>query len=307
MNDHENSLKQIFARFLRTLETQKYASSQTVRAYANDLNLWANEFARRGIHTAEDITKNAKPILFREIVGKWGEAVEGSTLVRRNAALRSCLKYAFKEGFFDRDLGFLIPKPKTKKFLPTTYRPHQLDEFLNSLSGDDRSQTRDRAMFELMYGSGLRVSEVVELRVSDLDLDQEWVRVFGKGSKERTVPISLESKKALLNWMSVRSQIGIEHDFVFLNFRDNRKISARSIDRILKRRWNKGVSPHQLRHSFATHLLSGGADLRAIQEMLGHESLKTTQKYTHLDLEQLKVEYERAADRTPMPTDGEDA
>lgn len=181
-----------------------------------------------------------------------------------------------------------------KKQLPKFLKIEEVQELIGAPDTSTRLGRRDRALFELIYGSGLRVSEAVGLNHGDLDLKSGWVRVFGKGSKERTVPFGSPAREALENMLSDTVSSSSD-DPLFTNFRGSR-LTARSVARILTKHLvriaaSRMISPHGLRHSFATHLLGAGADLRSIQELLGHERLSTTQRYTHVDLGTLVDEY----------------
>jgi len=181
-----------------------------------------------------------------------------------------------------------------KKTLPQFLKIEEMRELIEAPDLSTQLGRRDRAIFELIYGSGLRVSEAVGLDLKDLDLKQGWVRVFGKGSKERTVPFGSQARDALENMISDHENQTNDSP-LFTNFRGSR-LTSRSVARVLTKHLlriaaSRSISPHGLRHSFATHLLSAGADLRSIQELLGHERLSTTQRYTHVDLGALVDEY----------------
>jgi integrase/recombinase XerC len=179
----------------------------------------------------------------------------------------------------------------------------EASRLLETPGGPPRSPLRDRALLELLYSSGLRVSELTGLDLEDLDLREGSVRVRGKGRKERIVPVGSKAVAAVEAYLARERRAGAAAGPLFLNVRDGGRLTSRSVHRLLGARalrqgWAKRISPHALRHSFATHLLGGGADLRAIQEMLGHRSLSTTQRYTRLDLEQLTRVYENAHPRS---------
>jgi integrase/recombinase XerC len=190
-------------------------------------------------------------------------------------------------------VALLVPTPKAKNKLPRFLKIEEVENVIDAPDTTTRLGRRDRALLELMYASGLRVSEAVGLDVGDLDLEKGWVRVLGKGSKERMVPFGPPAAEALRAYLADRSSN--EGPALFLNYRGTR-LTSRSVARLLARNLVKAavaktLSPHGLRHSFATHLLAAGADLRTIQELLGHSNLSTTQRYTHVDLGGLLDEY----------------
>jgi integrase/recombinase XerC len=193
----------------------------------------------------------------------------------------------------------LVPTPKAQRKLPRFLKVEEIFELIHAPDVATILGRRDRALFELLYASGLRVSEVVSLDVVDLDLGGGWVRVLGKGAKERSVPFGAPAREALEAMLGDRPDVAMQADVpLFVNFRGGR-LTSRSVAKILTRHLvrlasAKSLSPHGLRHSFATHLLAAGADLRTIQELLGHARLSTTQRYTHVDLGVLMDEYRDA-------------
>ena len=229
------------------------------------------------------------------------------SLARHLSTVRSFLRWACREGHIERNPARGLPSPRTPKTLPRALTLRDTETLLET--GDATSfPERERALFELLYATGLRVSEAAGLDVDDLDLTARMVRAQGKGRKERIVPFGEEAEDALRDWLRVRGALRgrtISHDAsgepLFVNSRGGR-LTTRSMARALKRRLRAAglpeeISPHALRHTFATHLLQAGADLRAIQELLGHASLSTTQKYTHLDAARLRDVYRRAHPR----------
>jgi integrase/recombinase XerC len=230
------------------------------------------------------------------------------------SAVRSLFRFACREGSLAANPAQSVRTPKLPKTLPRHLRPGEVENLLEAPVGavvsDERLTRRDRAILELLYAAGLRVSELVSLDWQAIDLSARVLRVRGKGNKERMVPFGRPSADALRQWLdvweSVRAEAGAnggltEEEPVFLNYRGGR-LTDRSVRNILDR-WvaqgavAPGVHPHTMRHTFATHLLEAGADLRTIQELLGHSSLSTTQKYTHLDVERLLAVYRDAHPR----------
>lgn len=214
------------------------------------------------------------------------------------SGIKAFYKYLLMEDHIAADPSELLETPKITRKLPDTLSIHEINKMIAAIDLSKPEGARNKAMLEVLYGCGLRVSELTELKLSNLYLDPEveFIKVTGKGSKERLVPIGSEAIKALKIWIDlVRVHVGIkkgEEDLVFLNRRGSR-LSRVYVFMLIKQLaeltgLKKNISPHTLRHSFATHLVEGGADLRAVQEMLGHESITTTEIYTHLDREYLK-------------------
>jgi integrase/recombinase XerD len=219
-----------------------------------------------------------------------------STQSRIISGIKSFYKYLLVEDLIAADPSELLETPKIQRKLPDTLSIHDIDKMIAVIDLSKPEGTRNKAILEVMYGCGLRVSELTELKLSNIHPEIEFIKVTGKGSKERLVPIGGEALKALKIWIEqVRVHIDIkkgEEDLVFLNRRGSR-LSRVYIFMLVKQLaeltgLRKSISPHTFRHSFATHLVEGGADLRAVQEMLGHESITTTEIYTHLDREYLK-------------------
>lgn len=290
------SLTEAIAKFLEVLEIQRKVSSHTLRAYGGDLADWAGAMRELGFANLAALDGGLKPLHLRSYLAKKVATHEKSSLCRKLSAIRSFLKYARNETWISRDVGALVPSPKLSRHLPKFLRIDEAKELIEAPDSATVLGRRDRAIFELLYGSGLRVSEAVGLEVKGLDLTEGWVRVFGKGSKERTIPITpaaIEAIEAMLGDRAVDAKSPL-----FTNFRGGR-LTSRSVARILAKHLiriaaSRAISPHGLRHSFATHLLAAGADLRGIQELLGHAQLSTTQRYTHVDLGGLVDEYRAA-------------
>lgn len=285
------------ANYLEVLEIQGKKSPNTVRAYATDLADFASGMEETGFSTLSSADRGLKPIHLRGYLGKFSSTHERSSLCRRLSAIRGFLKYCRAEGWFDRDIGPLVPSPKAKKALPEFLRIEDIRELIEAPDTGTVLGRRDRAIFELVYGCGLRVSEAVGLDVGGIDFTGGWAKIFGKGSKERSVPVGKPALQAIEAMLGDRGE-AVAEDALFKNFRGTR-LTARSVARILVKHLlrigaSRMISPHGLRHSFATHLLAAGADLRGIQELLGHAQLSTTQRYTHVDLGGLVDEYRRA-------------
>lgn len=282
--------------FLEHLSTQRRLSPHTVRAYELDIGHWLTDLKARGIEDPRALSESLEALHLRAYLAGLYDTHERSSLCRRLSAIRTFLKFLRVRGWIQRDIGVLVPSPKAKRTLPRFLKVEEMLELVEAPDPTTQLGRRDRALFELMYACGLRVSEAVGLNWEDLDLKSGWVKVLGKGSKERTVPFGPPTAEALQSYRQ-----GMDpgpKGPVFVNFRGTR-LTARSVARILCKHLvrvasAKTLSPHGLRHSFATHLLAAGADLRTIQEMLGHARLSTTQRYTHVDLGALLDEYRGA-------------
>lgn len=224
-----------------------------------------------------------------------------TTIARKLSSLRTCYRFLVREGAVQSNPADLVGTPRRETFLPQTMTIDEVFALLEGKGLGESSRLRDRTIFELLYSSGLRIGELTSLDVGRVDMEQGLVRVVGKGSKERVVPIGRKALESLQSYLEIRNWPA-DKEPLFLNVRGGR-LTARSIQRHLKQLLLQAglsteLTPHSLRHSFATHLLDGGADLRAIQELLGHASLSTTQRYTHVSMEQLTAVYDKAHPRS---------
>jgi len=292
-------------RFVDVLRAERAASPETVRAYEGDLRhffTWAATSVRPAHDPAEVAIAHVRSYLAAHI-----REHKRSTLARRLAALRVFFDHLVRRDGLDKNVARLVNSPKLPRALCTFLSVDDAAVLLDEAADPDRPlRVRNQAMWELTYSSGLRVSELVGLDVADLDLGEGWVRVLGKGSKEREVPMGEKATAALRRYLGDAREELVDHgeaatDALFLNARGGR-LTARSVRRLLDedqlRAGTTGrVSPHGLRHSFATHMLEGGADLRNIQQMLGHASIATTERYTHVTLDHLSRVYDAAHPR----------
>ncbi len=301
------------AAFLTWLRVEKNFSPATIRAYTADLDQFARfcagtEPAAKGAARTPPPAIDPAQVTLRTVRGFLGalsaQGLKTASLGRKLAALRSFFRFLNREGLLQGNPARPIPSPAKSRTLPPVLTVDEASRLLETPGGPPRSPLRDRALLELLYSSGLRVSELTGLNLEDLDLPGGSVRVLGKGRKERIVPVGRKAVEAIRAYLArERRGGGAGGSAVFLNVRDGGRLTSRSVHRLLGARalrqgWQKRISPHALRHSFATHLLGGGADLRAIQEMLGHRSLSTTTRYTRLDTEQLTRVYESAHPRS---------
>ncbi|MCR8560573.1 site-specific tyrosine recombinase XerD [Mucilaginibacter sp. BJC16-A38] len=280
--------------FQSYLKLEKSLSANSIEAYSRDIEKLYQFADREGFKiNPEKITLSN---LREFIVWAADLGMIPSSQARILSGIKSFYKYLLMEDLIKSDPSELLESPKIQRKLPDTLSYEEINKLIAAIDLSKPEGGRNKAILEVLYGSGLRVSELTELKLSNLYLDIEFIKVTGKGSKERLVPIGGEAINALKIWIeNIRVHIPIkkgEEDLVFLNRRGSR-LSRVYIFMVIKQLAqlagiNKTISPHTFRHSFATHLVEGGADLRAVQEMLGHESITTTEIYTHLDREYLK-------------------
>ena len=295
--------------FLQYLALNRNASAHTVRAYDSDLTQFlAHAAAGAGVRVRDLAPTQLDRLALRGFLGdlhKQGRS--RASAARKLAAARTFLRYLRREGLIDDDPGALVATPKRDVRMPAHLSEDEMSALVESPAGDTPLARRDRAILELFYASGLRLSELAGLDVDDVNLSAKMVRALGKGGKERIVPFNGSAAKAVREYLKVRDTIvggqdggdrreragrgGRPRDPLFVNYRGGR-LTGRSVDRLVRRyvaasSTRMGISPHALRHSFATHLLQRGADLRVIQELLGHARLSTTQRYTHVNAAQL--------------------
>ena len=282
--------------FLLYLQGEKNASPHTVKNYGVDLA----EFI---IVTGEKTAREVDYIAIRKFLAHLKEkGYSKSTISRKLACLRSFFKFLTRENVVANNPAVGIATPKREKKLPSFLEVQEIENILDAAAGPSLSSKRDRALLETLYSSGIRVSELVGLNVEDTDVLGGVLRIRGKGKKERMVPIGRKAQEAIREYMEKRgNDYGKDGGALFLN-KNSTRLTDRSVRRILikyvrKASLHKDVSPHTLRHSFATHLLDRGADLRSVQELLGHESLSTTQIYTHVTTKRLKEVYEKVHPR----------
>ena len=279
--------------FIKHLSDERNYSEHTVKAYRGDLENF-RDFLLKEEKKIEDTNAATINAYVSTLYGKNSPA----SVERKVSAIRSFFSYLVRKGLAAQNPAKLVRTPRKEKHLPVFL---SVDEVFNLVDVKDQEKSplraRDRAVLELLYSSGLRVSELAGATLADLSMGEAVIRVRGKGNKERIVPVGSKALSALGEYLDVREELKPASDRIFLNSRGG-GITTRSLARIIKKYGlvsgiSKNVSPHVLRHSFATHLLAGGADLRAIQEMLGHASLSTTQRYTHLSVERIMEVYDK--------------
>ena len=320
----EKNFSPLVRQFLDYLKLERHFSDYTIKSYGADLIQFGqylagvighpNQPAPETPISGEELDRrqlSCEPLTIREFLAYlYGQNYTKSTTARKLATLRSFYKFLMRRGQISINPLSTIRTPKQEKRLPKCLDLEQIQKLLDTPGDADVLCSRDKAILEVLYSSGIRVSELVELDMSDLDLQEGVLRVRGKGRKDRLTPIGSQAIKALQRYFERRAAesqtTGPLTGRVFLN-KHGGSLSTRSVRRKLDKYLSAagldpGISPHTLRHSFATHLLNNGADLRSVQELLGHQSLSTTQIYTHLTTSRMKQVYDSAHPRATMPT-----
>jgi integrase/recombinase XerC len=337
-NKVEKHFSPLVQQFLSYLKLEKHFSEYTVTSYGADLIQFGQYLSGEiGQHNAdassngsgngfaastapgskvspEELDKRqlgCEPLTIREFLAYlYGQNYTKSTTARKLATLRSFYKFLIRRGLVSVNPLSTIRTPKQDKRLPKCLDLEQVQKLLDAPGDTDLLAARDKAMLEVLYSSGIRVSELVDLEMADMDLQEGVLRVRGKGRKDRLTPIGSQAIKALQRYFELRNSdprlAALTAGRVFLN-KHGQSLSTRSVRRkldkyLVQAGLDPGISPHTLRHSFATHLLNNGADLRSVQELLGHQSLSTTQIYTHLSTGRMKDAYDGAHPRANMPT-----
>jgi integrase/recombinase XerC len=342
-------MKEAIVKYLEYLRSVRNSSPHTILNYGKDLDQFLTFLSPPGAQPPA-LTAVGHAMIREFVAHLHDQGLQKSSIARKLAALRSFFKYCVREGHLKENPARLVPTPKLPKRIPSVLSAEEINGFLNQLAGDDPAHPalsstsrkrlppaatpgasaatrdvrrnrgiveeglllcRDRALLELLYAAGLRVSELTGLNLVDIEQKERMLRVRGKGNKERIVPYGAKAQEALDKYWPLREQLLLQTagtrasrraaphtEAVFLNY-SGRRLTQRSVGRIVKKyvrlvNTNWDLHPHSLRHAFATHLLADGADLRAIQELLGHQSLSTTQKYTHASIRQLMEIYDKA-------------
>lgn len=280
---------QILAEYLDFLEVEKGLSQNTIEAYRRDLDDFFEYCYLKGLDSVEKIKRNNLNNYVRELREKDYSA---TSVTRKIASLRGFYKWACSNEVITFNPAGTLEQPKLPQRLPKVVSTQEINEIFSQ-----KLDEFETLIFELLYGCGLRVSELVNLKLNDIDLNGKFLSCFGKGSKERIVPFGEKAKNSIKNYLKVRDYIvkkyGID-DKQFLINNDGKKVTRQKIYEIVSsmgKKIHKHISPHTLRHSFATHLLENGADLRVVQELLGHSNVATTQLYTHISKRRLKEVY----------------
>lgn len=292
--------------FLNYLTYERNVSPNTVEAYRDDIESFVsflcNDYLTLGREQL-DLQKVDILTIRSYLAALSRRKLARSSMARHLSALRTFFKFLMREGIVETNPARMVATPKREKYLPTVMQPADVALLLEQPDLQRPLGVRDRAWMELLYASGLRISELTGVDLDDVELRAKLVKVHGKGSKERIVPFGSKAEQAIRAWLAIRGEFckDVEEQALFVNHRGAR-ITARSVHRLFEgylrdASLRHGISPHTMRHSFATHLLNAGADLRGIQELLGHASLSTTQKYTHLNDWQLIAVYKKAHPR----------
>jgi integrase/recombinase XerC len=304
-----DAMEQLLTQFLEHLRYERNVSEHTLRNYASDLNQFLDHLA-----PAHPQTSKRPPVDIAQIdhitIREWLSSLHSaqkkkSSVARKLAALRTFFQFAVREGLLELNPAKLVSTPRLEKKLPQHLSIEEAIKFIETPDVETDLGKRDRAMLELMYATGVRVSELTKMGLADVDFKNRLIRVTGKRRKERIVPFGEEAQDALQKYLEARSRFlnaapisERDPDALFLNYQGTR-ITTRSVGRMVEKYIRicagmHNISPHALRHSFATHLLDSGADLRDIQELLGHARLSSTQIYTHVSMEKLIEVYDKA-------------
>jgi len=301
-------MRGLIKRYLEYLSVERNFSAHTLRSYRNDLHQFEGFLRENNLAIVSDNAINVGKIdhvMVRAYLGSLYRKNRKSSIARKVASIRSFFRFLLREQVIPLNPALLVKTPKQEKSIPAVLSVDEVFRLVESPGDVSPSEIRDRAILETLYSSGLRVGELVGLDSDGIDLDLAVVRIVGKGRKERIVPLGSKAVAALKSYLKDRGRLqrgDAKEKALFLNARGGR-LTARSVARIVEKYakrcgLSKQFSPHSLRHSFATHLLDGGADLRGIQELLGHVSLSTTQKYTHVGIDRLVDVYDRAHPRS---------
>ncbi|MDP2939381.1 MAG: site-specific tyrosine recombinase XerD [Candidatus Omnitrophota bacterium] len=286
-------MKELLDEFINYLSVERGLSVNTLLAYKSDLNKYFDYLTKQNIFSLENVDKNR---ITSFLLMQKQKNMSVNSVSRNLAAIKSFHRFLVREGLNKLDPTSLLESPKVFKPMPDVLSQAEIELMIRISYSRNWQGIRDNALLELLYASGMRVSEIVNLKIEDLNLDVGFVRCIGKGQKERVVPIGKKAILAVERYLGkIRPKLAKENSgsFVFLS-RLSKKISRQSIWKLIKHyakkaRIKKTIKPHTLRHSFATHLLERGADLRSVQEMLGHADISTTQIYTHIDKDRLKA------------------
>jgi integrase/recombinase XerD len=286
-------MKEFVDTFLNYLSVERGLSHNTIISYQDDLKNYLGFLRTCNIETLSKATRND---IINFMLYQKDKGLSANSIARRLAAIKVFYRFLVRERLLKNDVTSLIESPKLWKKIPQTLSLNEVDSLLSQPNIRDTQGIRDRAILETLYATGMRVSEAVNLKVDSLNMDIGFLRCIGKGSKERVIPLGRKAIISLKRYLDIARPKLLkrkESEFLLLN-RSGKKISRQSLWKIIKKyarqaRIKKPIRPHILRHSFATHLLERGADLRSVQEMLGHANISTTQIYTHINKERLKT------------------
>jgi integrase/recombinase XerC len=290
-------LQKAFDDFLSYIKYEENDSSNTVKAYGADIQNMVDFLKIQGVSQVSELSY----VQIRAYVGSLHGNMDNRSIARRASAIRSFIKYLVMQGYVKADLVKKIRNPKVSEKLMFALTLDEMDKLLAVCNGETALEVRNNAMVELLYGAGLRVSELVSLKIPDVDFSGKTIKVLGKGGKERIVPFNDKAVAAVQKFLELRKDLLKQDkpvDFIFLN-KSGQKLTTRSVQRLMnvfsyKAGLVKGATPHTMRHSYATHMLEAGAGIRTVQELLGHSNISTTQRYTHLTLEKLREMYKKS-------------
>ena len=279
-----------------TLEKERNFSLHTIKAYKNDLNRF-NYFLNNTL-SRRRLAKINRNDIRKFLAEEYDNGYSSKTVARRLATIKSYFKYLVKTELIQENISIHINSPKVPKKLPNFVDKNLIDTLMKTPSLDTHIGIRDRAVLELFYSTGMRLSELVNMNIGDFEINKKLIRVIGKGNKERMIPYGRTAESAIKNYLKIRN-LSLKPAFakkpLFVN-NSEKRISKRTIQRRMNNYIKlvadgKRIGPHLLRHTFATHLLDNGADIRAVKDLLGHSSLSSTQIYTHVSIEKLKKDY----------------
>lgn len=292
------SIQELILRYLESLEKERLMSTHTVRAYRSDLDFFAAWLATNLIDNLEKLESLTSPQIRAYWATRRNSGITAQSMRRGQSSMRGFFKFGLKHKLFTKNPLACMESPKAQRPLPRALCLEDINMLINSPDLQTLGGLRDRAMIETLYGSGLRVSELASLTIEQIDFDNQTARIHGKGNKDRIVPLTPGSCSSISAYLKLRHNempVGRSQKNIFLNRQGNplsERSIARSIDKYSRQlAMMMSITPHQFRHSFATHLLNNGADIRAVQEMLGHTSLSTTQIYTRISKERLLQTY----------------
>ena len=285
--------------FMLTLEKERNFSLHTIKAYKNDLNRF-NYFLNNTL-SRKKLAKINRNDIRKFLAEEYDNGYSSKTVARRLATIKSYFKYLVKTELIQENISIHINSPKLPKKLPNFVDKNLIDTLMKTPSLDTHIGIRDRAVLELFYSTGMRLSELVNMNIGDFEINKKLIRVIGKGNKERMIPYGRTAESAIKNYLKIRNlslKPAYANKPLFVNSSEKR-ISKRTIQRRMNNYIKlvadgKRIGPHLLRHTFATHLLDNGADIRAVKDLLGHSSLSSTQIYTHVSIEKLKKDYTQA-------------
>lgn len=292
-----NDIKTTFDNFVSFIKHEENLSSNTVEAYTADIEAFILYLKSKDLNSVEEISH----LHIREHLATLYNKLDKRSISRKTSSIRTFLKYLNSQGYIGSNVLSRIVHPKTPEKLMFALSVEEMNSFLSAIDSSSTIGRRNLAIIELLYGAGLRVTELASIKIADLDLEQNLVKILGKGRKERLSPFNQEASNTLKAYLEVRGQFvnaDKPNDYIFLN-RSGNNLNVRSIQRLtkfisIKAGLLRNATPHTMRHSYATHLLEAGASIKTVKELLGHASIAATQKYTHLTIDKLAQMYKKA-------------